>query len=500
MTNVTDKLIKGSIWISLSRALVNGLSTLSTFVLAWYLVPSDFGLVAIATTLQAILLAVTDLSLSQALIRHENPGSSHFDAVWTLGAVRGLVLAFIFSAAAFPMAAAYNEPRLVEVMLALSFGLLMSSLGNPRRIMLQRDLVFWQEFMLEVSQKVVGFAATVWIAVFYQSYWALVIGTLALQLTGLLVSYTSLPYLPRITFKHSRELFSFSVWLTAGQIVSTLNGRLENLLIGKVLGTAPLGVYNLGGTLAMLATREATVPLTRTIYPGFSSVRDDPERLRKAYQRAQALLTAIALPIGVGLAVVADPLVKLALGEKWLEAIYIIQALAAIFSLLTLGSLVQPLGMATGHTRLLFIRDLQMLFLRLPLIISGLYMWGLQGVVLARVFTGLITTVVNMGLVRKLIGVTISQQLLVNFRSIVSTIMMTVVVLILLKFLGSSSSRPVLAVHLGLAVVAGAVSYVGTNLVLWVVAKKPSGPEAEFARLLSKLSAVLKGRLRSKLV
>ncbi|MGO6904629.1 oligosaccharide flippase family protein, partial [Rhizobium ruizarguesonis] len=170
MSSVTDRLIQGSIWLSLSRAIVNGLSALSTFVLAWYLVPADFGLVAIATTIQVILSSVTELSLNQALIRHESPSEVHFSAVWTLSVTRSAVLALLFAASAYPIAEFYNEPRLTSVMLALSFSLLLSGLANPRRVMLQRDLIFWQEFVLNVSQKLVGFVVTVAIAAIYQSY------------------------------------------------------------------------------------------------------------------------------------------------------------------------------------------------------------------------------------------------------------------------------------------------------------------------------------------
>ena len=114
-----------------------------------------------------------------------------------------------------------------------------------------------------------------------------------------------------------REFFSFSAWLTAGQIVNTLNWRFDYLLIGKMLGGTALGYYSVGSNLAMMPTREATAPLTQTIYPGFSSIRDDPARLAAAYQRVQALVAAIALPAGIGVAVIADPLVRLTLGEKW---------------------------------------------------------------------------------------------------------------------------------------------------------------------------------------
>ena len=230
MAGITGRLIKGSVWLSLARAIANGLQTVSLFVLARYLEPTDFGLVALGTTMLLIVTTITDLSLSEALIRQESPDESHFSTVWTLTAGRGLILCLIFAACAYPMSLIYKEPRLIEVMLALSLSVFMSGLTNPRRIMLQRALVFWQEFVLTVSQRLAGVIASVAVAVIYRSYWALVVGMLVTQLTNICVSYMVMPFRPRITFQHVREFLSFSGWLTAGQIVNTLNWRFDYLL------------------------------------------------------------------------------------------------------------------------------------------------------------------------------------------------------------------------------------------------------------------------------
>lgn len=479
-------------WLSLSRAIVNGLATLSTFVLAWYLSPADFGLVALATTMLLIVDTVTQISLSEALIRHSAPERSHFSAAWTLNATRGLLLCLFFAACAYPAARLFEEPRLTGVMLALGLSILLGGLTNPRRIMLQRDLIFWQEFILAVSQKLAGFVAAVAIAVAYQSYWALVAGALVSQATNVVVSYLVMPFRPTVTFRHMREFFSFSAWLTAGQIVNTLNWRFDYLLIGKMLGGTALGYYSVGSNLAMTPTREATAPLVQTIYPGFANIRDDPARLAAAYQRVQALVAAIALPAGIGVAVVADPLVRLALGEKWAPIIFIIQALAAVFALQTLGSLVQPLGMAKGETRMLFIRDTQMLCVRVPVMVAGLMLGGLQGIVIGRVFTGLFAALVNMMLVRRFIGVTVLQQLSANVRALASIAVMAAGVTLAAAHLGHTADKAALAMQLALLSGLGAFLYCGSSLLLWIAMKRPSGPETEIQQILGKI--VLKVR------
>jgi O-antigen/teichoic acid export membrane protein len=492
MSGITGRLIKGSLWLSLSRAIVNGLATLSTFILAWNLTPSDFGVVALGMTILLIVSTITELSLAEALIRHDSPGESHFSAAWTLNATRGLLLALFFAAFAWPAARLFGEPRLTGVMLALGLSVFMSGLTNPRRIMLQRDLIFWQEFVLAVSQKLTGFIAAVAVAIVYHSYWALVIGTLVTQATNVVVSYLVLPFWPRVTFRHMREFFSFSAWLTAGQIVNTLNWRFDYLLVGKMLGGTALGYYSVGSNLAMMPTREATLPLTQTIYPGFANIQNDPVRLAAAYQRVQALVAAVALPAGIGVAVVADPLVRLALGEKWAPIIFIIQALASVFALQTLGSLVQPLGMAKGETRLLFVRDTQMFAVRVPIMVAGLVVAGLPGVVFGRVFTGLFSAFVNMILVRRLIGVTVLGQLRANLRALASAAVMAAGVSLASHFLAHTADKPMLALQLATLVALGGFLYCAATFLLWELMGRPAGPETEVLNILGKMRARLR--------
>ncbi|HEY5806379.1 MAG TPA: lipopolysaccharide biosynthesis protein, partial [Povalibacter sp.] len=435
MKNVSGRLIKGSAWLSASRAIVNVLSLLSTILLARLLVPDDFGVVSLATTMLMIVTSVTELSLSMALVRHEAPSREHFDTAWTLNGLRGLLIGVLFAAAGIPVAAIYGDQRLIGVMVALGASVFMSGLTNPRSIMLQRDLIFWQEFVLNVAQKLAGFVVSISIAYFYRTYWALVIGTLAMQATNVLVSYTILPYRPRVSFAHVRELMSFSIWLTGGQIVNTLNWRFDYLLIGRALGMGALGHYSVGSNLAQIPTREATAPLTKVIFPGFSSIRGSPARLAAAYQRAQALVTAFALPAGIGAALIADPLIRLTMGDRWESVIFIVQMLASVYALQTLGSLSEPLGMAAGQTRLLFIRNLQMLFIRVPIIVVGMLVAGLKGVVMARVISGLISIYLNMRLVQRFAGLNVREQLAANMRAFGSVMMMSAGVILASPFL-----------------------------------------------------------------
>jgi lipopolysaccharide exporter len=492
MNNVSGRLIKGSAWMSASRIVVNVLSLLSTIILARLLVPEDFGIVSLAMTFLAIVTSITELSLSLALVRHAAPAAEHFDTVWTLNALRGLLIGSVFAASGWPLAALYGDERLIGSMAVLGAGTFVAGLTNPRTVLLQRELVFWQEFVLDVTQKLSTFVISLAIAYFYRTYWALLIGFVIGQAASTAVSFVILPYRPRVGFKHFRDLMSFSGWLAGGQIVNTLNWRFEYLLIAQSLGMGPLGHYSVGSNLAQIPTRETTSPLMTVIYPGFATIRNDPQRLAAAYQRAQSLLTAIALPAGFGAALIADPLIRLTMGDKWEPIIFVVQLLAAIFALQTLGSLSTPLAMARGETRLLFQRNVLMLIVRVPLILAGLMMAGLKGIVVARLVSGVFSILVSMQLVQRFTGLGLQQQLAANMRALVSIAAMIGGVVSLAPFLGNESDALSLLARILITGAAGALVYCGTSLALWMAMRKPSGPEHELKLLLSKLLAKLR--------
>jgi len=243
-----------------------------------------------------------------------------------------------------------------------------------------------------------------------------------------------------------------------------------------------------------LPTREATLPLTQTLFPAFARLTDDPDRLRRAYQRAQGLVTAIALPLGIGMALVADPLVLVTMGEKWVPATIVIKALATVFAIQTIGTLVQPLGMALGVTRLLFIRDTQFFFLRLPLISAGIYYDGLQGAIYARIITGIVAVFINLFLVKKLIALPIIVQLRANLRSMTAVAIMSAGVWSLQRVWSPGGTTGELLSYLAGLVGVGAVCYIAGTVVFWILAGKPNGPEEEILTLWRKVSSKLLSR------
>lgn len=483
MQDIRGRLARGALWIAVARILVSLIGVGSTLLLARLLTPGDFGLVAIATTISAIVGSVTELSLASALVQHKAPEEEHFHTAFTLNGLRALVIAVALCLAAWPIADLYGDPRLGPVVVAVALTGLAYGFTNPKLVLMTRELVFWQDFVLNVSQKLAGFLIAAVIAVAFRSYWALILGSAAAQVLTLILSYVIRPYRPRLGWSRARELFSFSVWLTLGQGVNTLNWNLDKLVVGYAYGPSLLGTYTVGDNLAVLPTREATAPLAQTLFPGFARMADDRARLRHAYLRAQGLLCAIAFPMGIGFAAVAHLVVPLALGPQWEGAVIVIQVIATINGLQALTLTMQPLAMALGQTRMLFKRDLVGLLIRLPAIAIGIALAGFPGILYGRAAAALIGGLMNMQLAYWMTGLSIYDQLASNARTLAASLVMVGAIVTLEAQIAPEALGP--GAMLALACVVGAASFVAAAGLLWLLARRPEGPERELGGALA---------------
>jgi len=487
MTEMRKQLAVGSIWTAGVRAGVSLMGVANTIILARLLTPEDFGLVAVAAVIFAIISAFTALSLAEALIQHANPKRAHYDSAWTLGVLRGLAVAVSLSMVGV-FFALFGDPRLAFIMYAFGFTAFIGGLRNPKIIDFQRRLSFKQELLIQLAEKLAGLIAAVTIAVIYQNFWAIVIGSLVSQIISVLLSYALIPFLPRISLHQWRNLLSFSGWVALGSGVREVNWRGDQLMVGAVLGAPALGQYNVGGRLASLPVQESVAPLVHVLFPAFAKLQGETDKLQSAYLRAQRLLVLVAMPVGVGLSLIAAPLVEFAMGEKWATAGLVIQVLSTLFALQAIATPFAPMAMGLGRTRLIFIRDVINLVVRYPILIAGFFAGGLVGLLAARGVTTAFILGQDLYLGRKLTGASFKRQIFSSWRVGIAVIVMVTVVLGL-QFAEINAAT---VFDLGVLIVAGAVSYIGATIALWLSSGKPDGPEREVIDMARMFAAAFK--------
>lgn len=497
MEGMGKRVLIGVAWMGGARVIVNLFAFASTILLARLLTPEDFGLVAIVTAAAAVISAVSELSLTQALVKFDEPDDADYNSAWTLNFIRALVIAIAMVMISIPLAEAYSEPRLVPVFAVAAIGAAIGSLENPRIVVFRRQLDFRPDFQIAVGEKIASFAVAIALAFIFQSYWALVIGNVVASLVRVGMTYIKIAHKPRFDVSRWRELMSFSIWLTLAQVTKTVNLRGVPLIAGAFLPTAAVGHYSLGERVASMPIRETAGALVQALFPAFSRMDKDLPRIRRAYVRAQGMISLAVLPAGLGMAAVALPMVQVLLGEQWVPAVPIVQAVAVSSGILAVQNAL-PLAMATGRTQDIFRRNLRSLAIQIPLVVFGLY-WGtgkgnlgLTGLAIALVVSAIINTLINMVLVRKLVGSPLIEQLGLAARPFIASVVMVGMVFALAEPVRGLGINPASVGGLLLLCGCGAGCYLGLLFILHTLIGGSRSAEGElFAMTKSLISRAL---------
>jgi O-antigen/teichoic acid export membrane protein len=320
--------VHGTAWVFAGRWAIRLLGVCSTALLARLLAPADFGLIALAMLVVAFVEVFGLLGVESALVRHPNPTREHWDTAWTLRLLQNLATAAVMAVAAPFAASWFHEARIAPVIWALAGGIAIAGFGNIGVLEYNRDLRFDREFRMRVIGKLLQLAVTVGVALWLRSYWALAIGTVSGYLFGCVLSYAMHPYRPRWSLAKARELLGFSLRMVALSVGYFAESRIDEVLLGRLGTNRALGLYSLASELGQLPVTEIAAPLNRSLMPALARLQHDRGRMDWAYLRVVGALALVAVPAGVGAALVADPLVRVVLGEQWVEAVPLLQWLA----------------------------------------------------------------------------------------------------------------------------------------------------------------------------
>jgi len=478
MEDVNKKMAKGAFWMLLFKVMDRSVGLVSTIILARLLVPADFGLVVMATAIIGVLELLSAFNFDIALIHNRDAGREHFDTVWTLDAIMGCVYALLLCALAYPAAHFYNEPRLSDVMFWLALGQIMVGFENVGVVAFRKELQFALEFKLFMSKRLITFCITVTIALMLQSYWALVIGILAGRFSGLIITYLLHPYRPRFCLSKCNELFHFSKWLLLNNILFFFTNKFSNFVIGKMVGMSALGIFTVSYELANLPSTELVMPINRAIFPGYSKLSGDKSALRRSYLEVAGIIALFALPMGLGLIVVAKPLVLTILGQKWIEAIPLFQLLAINGIFNSLAGNLSPACIALGKPRILTLSTMYYVILLIPSMIIGAKFGGLFGSVIGMVVAHAVMTPVGWTMVLSQMEVKAKDLFAELWRPAIASFIMAMVVLEVLNLASQYTFLTLPFFQLCAGILLGAITYVLSLVMIWRLQGLPSGAEA----------------------
>ena len=374
---VGARAIRGVVWSYVSLAGVRLLVLVWTAVLARLLAPREFGLVALALIFTTIFDAVRDVGVNQALVvagRDDVDRQAQTAFRFSLLLALGLAAA---AAAVSPSAAHFfHQPQLLALLAVLGLNLPLRSLGLTHYSLAQRNLDFRSRTVAELAEVLVRGAVGITLAAGGSGPWSLVLGYLAGTATWsaalwLLVDWRPSPRAPRAPLP---PLMRFGGALTGVSFIGVVMSYADNFFVGRVLGTAALGLYTLGYRLPEMLVVEVAAAAGLVMFPAFALL--EGAALRRALIATSRYSMLIMLPLAVALFTLAHPLVLALFGPRWLGAVPVVRILSIAF-------MTGPTGQVSGNAFMATRRVDVMLKLAIPqgiLLIVLLAIFGHHGI------------------------------------------------------------------------------------------------------------------------
>ncbi|RED16655.1 oligosaccharide flippase family protein [Parasphingopyxis lamellibrachiae] len=324
---------------------------ISVLVLARMLTPRDFGIVALATSVLALVDIFSALGLRQALLRIAVPERAHYDTAWTIQLLVLVVLAALLVAIGPVAAWFYEEPALGLLIAVLASCFVIDGLANIGVIDFERHFDFGRDMRMRLSVRLTSFVVTVSAALILQSYWALVIGTVMQSALNAVASYVFHPFRPRFSLAKREELLGVSLWMFLASAAQTVHNQIEKIVVGRISSRNIVGFYSVSRDLSSIFTEEIGTALNRVTFVTTARtgrpLSADPERL-PSMLGAYGL---IAAPLGFGLAATADEALPLLLGSQWTAAAPLLAIIAPACALYAVYKLIVITLQASGDAR-----------------------------------------------------------------------------------------------------------------------------------------------------
>lgn len=464
----------------------------SLLVIARLLSPADFGLVAIAVGLVTVVESTLALPLNQALLRVEQIESRHYHTAFTLGALRCIIVYLLVAAVSWPLALWYKDERLAPLVLVLGLGAIARGLANPRLVAFQKAMSYWRDASLELSGKLAGSGIAIVLACITHSYWTIAVAAVTGPVATLVLSYLMAPYRPRYSLAHVPLFSNFLGWFTLAQMIMTLNWQSERLMLGRLIPTAQLGLFTTASDLSLVPIQALLSPIMTPLLAAFQAVKADRTRVARSYRFATRAVLTLGVPIVIGESLLAEPLVRIVLGDRWAGVAPLLRMLAPSIlpALFVLPSI--SLVTAFGEARDLVWRNLCEVLTKLPLLLLGYLAFGISAVALARIGSETVAAVVCMRVVRRMVGVSIRDQIADAGPCCMAAGAMAAAIAMLRSGLAAAPFWLDPWRDVALSVSVGAAVYAATLYVLWTINGRPAGVEATIVGIVTAFLARLR--------
>ncbi len=451
-----SKSVKGMTWVGIDSLSTKVIRFAIGIVMARLLVPSDYGIVGMLAIFIAISSMFVDSGFGAALIQKKDRTEVDYSTVFFFNLAMACGCYAILFVAAPLIAAFYKMPILTDICRVVALGLPLGALCTIHRSRLTIALDFRTQTLVSLVSLVSSGALGIFLAFAGYGVWSLVWQGLASSAVSIVLLWTISRWRPVLAFSADsfRRFFSYGWKHLCASLVNTVYANVYTLVIGKAFGAADIGYFTRAEGYASLPSNTITDMVVRVNFPIMSQLQDDRTALVAAYRKMLRTPMFVLVPISFGIASIAEPLVSVMIGEKWLPCVPFLQVLC-------LGVVFNPLSLV--NLNLLYVKGRTDCVLKLELIkkpiafaiVLGMIPLGVFWMCVGKAVYDLIAFAFNCHYTKKILDYGFWAQLKDVLPLFAYGIVMAAAVLFSVSFCGNVWTQ------LGVGMAVGAVVYIG---------------------------------------
>lgn len=447
--SLKEKATSGMLWSAIDRVIINIGQLAIAITLARLLTPEDFGLVAMLFVFLAISGVLVNSGMGSALIQSQNITKIDYSTVFVFNLIVSCILYILLFIAAPTISEFYNAPQLINLTRILGLSLIVNALSVTQRAHLQKKMDIKSLAKVNIVAFFISATVSILAALTGFGVWSLVLQTLVnSSLVALGLHFLSSQ---KISFTFSKKsfdsLFGYSSKILLSGLYAQSLQQVTSLAIGKFYLVSQLGFYTQAKTLADSSAGTLSSILQTVTFPLLASLQHDKDKMVAVYRRTIKMTVFITLPIMLLIATMAEPIILVLLGVKWLAAATLLKWLAIANALRPISMINMTILNAIGRSDLFLKVDLA----KFPIIFIALIITipiSVKAITIGVFVTSFLSFFVETIMPGRLYGYGAYNQLKDMIKVIISTIIMVIILYAFLQI----DMPPILHIIFGLPI------------------------------------------------
>ena len=435
--SLRQKSVSAFIWTSIGQYGSQIITFSISIMLARLLLPSDFGLVGMLSIFSLLSTTILNFGFNAALIQRDDIEQKDYSTIFYFNLCVSFVLYFLLYFAAPLIANFYVQPLLKNITRVYMLVLIINGFRIIQTTILTKEINFKLQVLARLAAAIISGIIGISMAFTGYGVWSLVAQLMSASFLNTVLLWIFNKWRPTFEFSFGsiKKLIGFSSRVFLSGLLIQFFRALDNAVIGKIFSASDLGFYTRAKSLKEFPVRNSTAILTRIIFPIFSTIKNDDERLLHVYKKFIGIVAFVIFPMMFGMITIADPLIRVLLTEKWLSSVLYLKLFCAFGFIYPLSSINLNIILVKGRSDIVLnLNIIQNAILVIAMIIG--FQFGIKGYLIACIISSYFSYILNAKYSGKFLRYSVIHQLKDIVPEAITSLIMAVSVFFIGKLFG----------------------------------------------------------------